>query len=140
VFLQADFDEPHYSVTYERVFNRWKSLHSWQGHFDESNLSCFTLWTRSRHSPELSPLFDELSGVTQINVEFRGDRPIEVHLRPSGNPDGSTGHSPYSEYIPIWQNNKEICYDYLEQGYAFLDCPETADGLLNNSRIGFMVR
>jgi hypothetical protein len=134
------FDEPHYSVTYEYKFGKWKPLHSWHGYFDESNLSCFTLWTRSEHTPELPTIFEELKEVEQINVEFRGDRPIEVHLRPSGNPDGSTGRSPYNEYVPIWQSTKDSCYEYLEQGYSFLDCPESADGLLSDSRIGFMVR
>ena len=134
------FDEPHYSVTYERAFNRWKPLHSWLGHFNETNLSCFTLWNRSEYYPELPEFFDELCEVEQINVEFRGNHPIEVHLRPSGNPDGSSEPSPYSEYVPIWESNKDECYSLIERGYTFLDCPESADGLLNDSRIGFMVR
>ena len=134
------FDEPHYSVTYSWVKNYWHCIHSWRGRFDSSNLSRFTLWTRSEHSPTLPKLFDELKEVEQINVEFRGDKPIEVHLRPSGNPDGSSGRSPYKEYVPIWSDSVDDCYHYLELGYRFLDAPETADNQLAVYRLGFMVR
>lgn len=134
------FDEPHYSVTYEHSYAGWRMVHSWHGQFDSTNLSRFNAWTQSSHAPPLSQLFDELSDVGTINVEFRGDKPIEVHLRPSGNPDGSSEPSPYSKYVPIWSDSLEQCHSLVENGYSFLDCPETADDQLKIYRVGFMVR
>lgn len=118
------FSGPQHSVTY--VWDgRWVPLSSWCGYRDESNLSRFTKWVRSDYFPELPDFMDELNDVGVINVEYIGDKPIEVHLRPSPDPEDG------DEIVPVWADSDV-------DGY-FPDF-EDGDGFLPIPRLGFIIR
>ena len=80
-----------------------------------------------------------------INVEYKGNNPIEIHFRPSGNPDGTIDDK-WNEYIPIWQDTTENYKNSLvEQGYVWIDNPfedwyEDIKPYFNERRLGYYVR
>lgn len=130
------FEGQHYSATYEYVEGQvpyWRPLSCWVGENDESDLSRFHRWTRSKYVPEVPRLFNELSAIRRINVEFRGDHPIEVHLRDTPDPD-------YDEIIPVWADDQEKLDKLAQEGYSYRKDYDDADGFLSVPRVGFLVR
>jgi len=85
----------------------------------------------------LPHFFHELSDVGTINIEMIDDKIIETHLR--SNPDPGDGKD-YDEMIPVWQNEKVISDQYLEQGYTWIESFDDADNQLANPRLGFLVK
>ena len=68
-----------------------------------------------------------------INIEYKGSKPFEVHLRDTPDPR-------YTELIPIWKNSINNI-DILEKlGYTYIESYDDADGHLLNARLGFMVK
>lgn len=130
------FDDAHFSATYEWKNNEWQPIVCWRG-YNDKNIIMFSRWVKSYYTPKVPKLFNELKEIGIINIEFKGNNPIEVHLRASGNPDGSVGDTGYSEYIPIWEDTK-VCLEKSE--YTFINAPEDADGLLPIKRIGFLAK
>lgn len=127
------FDGNQYSVTYEWVDWWWNPISSWAGSKNEDDLSKFYEWRRSSFLPEIDILFHEISSVRSINVEFIGDKPIEVHLRTSPDPD-------YDMLIPIWKNEEYLIDKYTNMGYTYVSSYDNADGFLETPRLGFMVK
>ena len=128
------FEGDQYSVTYQRQGDTWKQLSCWQGHRNEDNLSRFLMWERADNVKlNLPPLFDQLSDVGRINVEYIGDKPIEVHLRTSPDPD-------YDILIPIWDDQKNMVDKYKQMGYDIISSYDDADGHLDVPRIAFAVK
>jgi len=129
------FDGTQYSATFEwKGF--WKQLSCYIGERDEDNLSKFRRWIRYDEKRfSLGYLFDDITdeGITIINVEFIGDRIIEVHLRDTPDPK-------CNELIPIWKDSLNLIDIYEKLGYSYIESQDDADGFLNNPRIGFMVR
>jgi len=94
----------------------------------------FSAWQRTNYYPPVPRIFNELSDVKRINIEFKGDSPIEVHLRDSPDPD-------YDEIIPVWADDLEKGVDiYEEMGYTYIQSYDDADGFLDTPRMGFMVK
>lgn len=122
-----------YSATYEFVDNGWKCISCWQGNHAYNDLSKFVSWIRSTHKPKLPAQFNELADVKKINVEFKGDSPIEVHLRESPDPQ-------YDELIPVWADNSVNMQAYLTRGYRYIEAYDNADGFLKTARLGFLVK
>lgn len=125
-----------YSATYEFVHDTkpyWKPLSCWEGDKHPGSFSKFTKWTRSAYVPEVPRLFNVLSDVKRINVEFKGDSPFEVHLRDTPDPD-------YDELIPIWKDEEERIAKYTEQGYTYVESFDDSNNFLETPRLGFMVR
>ena len=89
------FDGRQYSITY-RWEGSWVPISCWEGMKDEDDLSRFYKWIKSSHYPSLSHLFNELSDIETINIEYIENFPIEVHLRTSPDPI-------YNELIPVWK-------------------------------------
>jgi hypothetical protein len=125
-FWNEWFDGPQHSVTYEWD-NGWKPISSWRGYVSPTNLSRFHSWTRSNYTPEPPTIVDELSDVGVINIEYVGGKPIEVHLRPSPDPDEG------NEIVPIWEGD-----EVPDEG--FIPSFDNADGFLPVPRLGFVVR
>lgn len=127
----------HYSATYEFVHATkpyWKMLSCWKAEQQPNNLTKFTKWTRNDWAPDVPKIFNELSDVKIINIEFKGDNPIEVHLRDSPDPD-------YDELIPVWTSDLGNKKEYIEKhGYEFIESYDDADGFLDDPRVGFLVR
>jgi hypothetical protein len=138
------FSGDHYSVSYTWAQNSWAPLHAWIGYNSEDNLTKFTRWIRTEQNiPEVPKLLNCLSDVGAINIEFKDNKIIEVHLRASGNPDGSS-HTTYNEYIPVWSSdNEDMISDHISQNYTFIDDSCDMSDVLPYSterRIGFLVR
>lgn len=117
-----------HSITYEWDvrWDEWVPTSSWLGVNDPNNLSRFQKWVRSDWTAPLPYMFNELDDCDTINVEFIGDKIIEVHLRPSPDPDWTT------EIIPVWAD-QEVPEDMVE---AYDD----AGGFLQVPRLGFIIR
>ena len=131
------FEGEQYSVNYKFIHDtvgRWEPINCWRGNKLKENLSKFISWHRDNYYPELPRIFNELSSIDIINVEFIGDKPIEVHLRKSPDPE-------YDTFIPIWKNTSQETLDYFtELGYTYVESYEDADGFLETPRLGFMVK
>lgn len=130
------FTGDNYSATYEFVHDTnpyWKLLSCFEGARVSTELYRFCGWRRSTYSPPVPRLFNELSDVKIINIEFKNDKPIEVHLRQSPDPD-------YDEFIPIWKGDEDGMPLFEEQGFKFVESYDDADGWLHTARLGFMVR
>lgn len=131
----------HYSATYEFVHDdvgTWKPISCWEGVNNPGNLSKFVEWKRSDFIPNVPRIFNVLSDVKVINIEFKGQNPIEVHLRHSPDPD-------YDHVIPLWESDGDVTQgkaaDYINnRGYRFIPSADDADGRLKDPRVGFLVK
>ena len=140
------FEGDHYSATYYRAdrgfYTEWQLLHNWQGWNDKENPVRFTRWLRQDTAPELPPQLEKID-VPILNVEYIDSKPIEIHFRPSGNPDG-TYTEQWQEYIPIWDDTPTSeCVALVEQGYTWIDNPDCMDDLkpyMKQTRLGYYVR
>jgi hypothetical protein len=131
----------HYSTVY-KWNGLWVPEVSWVGYNDSSNFTKFSKWERSDYYPPVPKELDVLQDVKYINIEFKGNNPIEVHLRASGNPDGSVS-TKYNEFIPVWKEDKLDIDFFEEQGYVFI--PNSIDmddvvSYISNTRLGFLVK
>ena len=126
------FQGRQYSVTYHWV-GTWIPVSCWEGLKGEDDLSRFDKWIRSTHYPDLGHLFDELSDVKIINVEYIENFPIEVHLRTSPDPS-------YNELIPVWEGQEKMVDKYILMGYSYISGYDNGGGFLDIARIGFLVK
>ena len=125
-----------YSATYQFVHDTnpyWKPISCWEGEKHPGSFSKFTKWTRSSYAPTVPRIFNVLSDVKRINVEFKGDAPFEVHLRSSPDPD-------YNELIPVWQGEEHTVDELKSKGYSFIPSRDDSNGFLKQARVGFMVK
>lgn len=133
------FDGKHYSADYEwvsdvQIGGWWKKVSCWEGVNMPVNLTKFVEWKRSEFIPDLPHQFKELGGVKHINVEFIGDKIIEVHLRQTPDPD-------YDHLIPVWASDLGVKKEYMEMhGFSFIEDYDNADGHLDDPRVGFLVK
>ena len=131
------FEGPHLSGDYRYVTGQipyWEPLSCWEGINYPINLSKFVEWKRHPQAPKVPKSFNELSDVAVINVEFIGDKPIEVHLRRTVDPD-------YDHLIPVWKSSyPEFIEHYEMAGYEYIKSWDDANGQLDDPRLGFMVK
>lgn len=138
------FEGPHYSADYKWQYDRdhiwghwkepWKGQSCYEGINMPINLSKFYEWKRSDYIPKVPDQLVELSKVEHINVEFIGDKVIEVHLRQSPDPK-------YDHIVPVWASDlgpKKQMYEM--HNYQFIEDYDNADGQLEDPRIGFFVK
>lgn len=128
----------HYSANYKWKVDhitggQWVGESCWEGTNMPINLSKFTEWKRSEYIPEVPAELKELYDVKEINVEFKGNQVIEVHLRTSPDPD-------YDHIIPIWKSDEGKVSHYLMHGFNFIEFFDDADGHLKDPRVGFLVK
>jgi hypothetical protein len=126
------FEGNQYSVTYEwRGY--WYPVSCWKGIKKDTNLSKFEKWIKTDFYPILKDDYNVLHPVGRINIEFIENKPIEVHLRSSPDPD-------YNELIPVWKGDEELIDRYIKIGYNYIINYDDAEGFLKVPRIGFLVR
>lgn len=144
---------PHLSIDYHvDKKNNWQTRSIWAGkHIDEDNLVKFQMWERlpneSAPHPYLSPLRVPWWGVSAtpairemvkgFNIEMRGGKVIEIHLR--------FGNDPFDELpigtkvTPVWNDEK------IPDGVEFMPnlhedmTRYSAHGNLSDVRRGFIV-
>lgn len=120
------FEGDQHSVDYTWD-GKWRATSSWKA-TRGTTLSRFERWDRSIFTPSPPLVFDVLRDVKTINIEFIGDKIIEVHLRPS--PDPQTGNT----LIPVWEDQQ-----HLTSRPNFIEHYDDADGHLDVPRLGFLI-
>ena len=128
----------HYSANYKWKVDhitggKWEGVSCWEGTNMPINLSKFSEWKRSEYIPEVPAELKELYDVEEINVEFKGNQVIEVHLRTSPDPD-------YDHFIPVWKSDEGKVSHYLMHGFKYIEFFDDADGHLKDPRVGFLVK
>jgi hypothetical protein len=137
------FEGTHYSATFKFVNDhkpRWDMISCWEGFSNPAMLQQFREWKRSEFVPKVPWALNELSDVSIINVEYKDDKVIEVHLRDTPDPD-------YDHIIPTWmsdQANGKVLSERNDQlmkdGYRWISSYDDADGQLADPRTGFWVK
>ena len=134
-FWCEEFEGRQISVDYVWE-GQWVPVSGWEATVDSDNLYKFKRWTRIYDLPLLPGLFFQEPAehnVTRINVEFIGDKVIEVHLRHSPDPE-------YDHLIPIWQDEQKIVEHFKQLGYVYIQSFDDADGFIERPRLGFMAK
>lgn len=126
------FDGAQYSIDYEWNNNTLVPIHASQGHKHLTNLIEFYRWEKVEPPQfELPSFVDQFTDVEHINIEFVGNRVIEIHLRWGMDfPAGAT------EIVPVWQDRKDAIAKQCV-GWSYVDNYEDCDGSLTNPRLGF---
>ncbi len=138
------FEGRHFSTTYQKIDGEWQCLHNWEGWNDKFNVVKFRKWVKRDFVPKLPKVLAEIN-VPILNVEFKEDKPIEIHFRPSGNPDG-TYKDKWKEYIPVWKDtSKSTKNELYNQGYTFIDNPfdnwmDDLKPYMKEERFGYFVK
>ena len=99
-------DGPHGSVDYHKLPNgRWEPYHAMLGIIEDQNLRKFKSWERIEVPYEVERLPAWIPrNVRDLNVEWRGDNIIEIHLRTGNDP---LHGSPIGEkLIPIFRGDE----------------------------------
>lgn len=120
------------SVSYEYT-DKWNVKSAYVGVNSVDNLWKFTAWTRTDAAPSIPHEVSHLTDVKTVNVEFKGSKPFEVHLRDTPDPQ-------YDVIIPLWKGDEEKIAEYVKNGFTFTSSFDDADGFLHIPRIGFMVK
>ena len=126
------FTGEHVSVEYVSEGTQHRAVKAWLGEKSDKDLLRFTRWTKTDNLIPLPEPFTSMIDVPNINAEFIGGKLIEVHFRPTPDPE-------YSEFIPVWSDNEDIIYRYIQQGYTFIESEDDANGFLHVKRKGFLV-
>jgi len=131
------FDGDQYSVDYKRTRQPKGSQFAWEevvtarGERDLDNLTKFKSWGKCENRNIILPDFlNNIDGVPDLNVEWIGDKIVEVHLR-----TGNDIFWKHNKVIPIWEGDdiepnlpnedKTVRYD--------------ASGYLDDVRIGYKI-
>lgn len=135
------FDGPHYSIDYEWKRGKWKPVFATQGFNTPENIVQFERWIKiDPPDIQLYGFIDDLKDNKVLNIEFKGDKVLEIHLR-HGNINGDWYGLDAKEIIPIWQNTPEtVKTNYQAQGYKFISRPADTLGWVEIERIGFYYR
>lgn len=128
----------HYSANYKWKVDhitggKWEGISCWEGTNMPINLTKFIEWKRSEYIPEVPSELNELYDVEEINIEFKSNQVIEVHLRTSPDPA-------YDHFVPVWMSDEGKVSHYLMHGFEYIEFFDDADGYLKDPRIGFLVK
>lgn len=126
------FTGEHISVEYKSDGSKQIPCRSWLGEKTDRDPLRFTRWSISETDIELPEPFLHMTDIPHMNAEFIGGKLIEVHFR--GTPDPK-----HSEFIPVWEDNEDIMYRYIQQGYTFIKSEDDANGFIPVKRKGFLV-
>lgn len=132
-FWCEKFTGNHYSINYVRNNKIWEPIFSCQGFRDDTDpLHKFNKWIKTDiPNIELPDFINEIN-VEKLNIEFIGNKIIEVHLRHGTDfPEGAT------EIIPVW-NNKKYYQSYSD--WQYIENNDNSDGNLSDIRLGFYYR
>jgi len=133
------FEGDHYSIDYA-----WSG-----GHLEPTTTTVgtkeglkFTQWTKIANvDKKLPDWFDHFDDVEELNVEFIGDKLIEVHLR-SGN-DIVHNDPVGTKMIPHWQDSDPDYINMLKERWTYHNnyCDDEAydaSGYIDNPRLGYL--
>ena len=125
MFFCEVFDGRHITIDYVWERGKWHQSHTFEGFNTPENLVQFRRWMEVDYNYPM-PRFLRDVEANHINIEVKGDRIIEVHLRP--NPDPVM----YDDFWPIWSEDQKPPFD------NYVRIPDIDDtGLMG--RLGFYV-
>ena len=133
------FDGDHYSIDYAWHNNVLEPTTTTVG--TKEGLK-FTQWTKIANvDKKLPEWIQTFTDVEELNMEFIGDKLIEVHLR-SGNDivhDDPVG----TKMIPHWQDSDPDFINMLKERWTYHnnycdDDPYDASGYIDNPRLGYL--
>ena len=138
------FDGPHYSIDYVWhndyiIGGWWEPVFAAQGFNSDNELTKFTHWNKIVPPHLEVPKFcDELFENKVLNIEFKGSKIIEIHLR-LGNIAGDWyGLEDATTIVPVWNTtSREECTELEQQGYAYIGRDSDTCGLIEDERKGF---
>lgn len=131
-FWCEQFSGPHTSVEYAYDGTKQVPYSCWLGEKSDKDPLRFTRWSKCSKLIELPEPFCLMADVAHMNAEFIGDKLIEIHFRHTPDPN-------YSEFIPVWEDNEDVIYRYIQQGYTFIKNEDDANGFLSVKRKGFLI-
>lgn len=135
------FSGPHITVDYE-----WNHTHPYipqpvfaaQGYRTSTEFYRFNAWQRIEPKKWILPKFvEKFIDVKRFNIEYIGDRIIEIHLRPGVDfPNNST------QVIPVWEDSAEEQHQFMKgrTDWQWQEAYDDADGHLSVARKGFYFR
>jgi hypothetical protein len=130
----------HYSIDFE--WNKgWKPMFTTRGFNSDDEIWRWTKWIKVDYPDIKLPTFlDELKDNQILNIEFRGNHIVEVHLR-LGNMNGDwNGLWEQNEIVPIWEDRLEEKDLLLNSGYKYIERREITGNRKEISRLGFCYR
>jgi hypothetical protein len=126
-FWCEKFEGNHYSIDFEKTETGWNQILSVIGY--KSSFKKFYRWVRSS-SDKIIPDFLCHLNVPHVNVEYIGDKIIEVHFRQ--NPD-FIGHN-FNILDVLWNSDLPKSYD---RSWTWISAREETD---DDIRLGFYGR
>lgn len=136
-FWCEKFSGPHISVDYSKENEQWKPVFSCQGYRDKNNpLYKFDRWKKIKNPNYELPQFIKDIDADKLNIEFIGDKIIEIHLR-----HGSDFPKNSTEIIPLWSDmEKEKVQSTLTEDWTYIENIDDSDGNLSIKRLGFFAK
>jgi len=102
------FEGNHYSVDYELGI----PVLTVEGFKDDATMISWDKWVKIEKDIALPPELSILRNKQSLNVEYIGDKPIEIHYR--NNPDFNYNNK---EFLPVWEGQDTTPptgYSYIE--------------------------
>ena len=138
------FEGPHYSIDYvwhsdTMVGGWWEPVFATKGYNTDENLIQFTHWNRIEIPDiELPDFLKTLYKNKVLNIEFKGSKIIEVHLR-LGNLAGDwLDLDDATTIVPVWESTtQQECRELEQQGYKYIHRDSDTRGMLEDNRKGF---
>lgn len=100
MFYCEVFEGRHITIDYIRESGTWSQHHTFEGFNTPENLTQFSRWKKVDYTYKLQPFLQNVEA-DHINIEVKGDKIIETHLRP--NPDPVM----YDDFWPIWSESQK---------------------------------
>lgn len=105
------FEGAHYSVDYKLGI----PILTVEGYKTGGTFTKWGSWIKVDKKIELPPQLNMFSHKKFLNVEFIGDKPIELHYR--YNPDFKYNNT---EFLPVWEGEDTTA----PNGYSYVECAE----------------
>lgn len=138
-FWCEEFKGIHYSVDFKRSGSPKNSIFYWEpysamiGEKDKNDLTLFKSWVKIDQMDFTVPYFCNDIEVDNLNIEYIGDKVIEIHLRTGNNimynlPMGT-------KLVPVWDGFDEQRVDIENEEDGIYD----ASGYLPHVRKGYRI-
>jgi hypothetical protein len=125
------FEGDHYTADWVKQDGEWVQCSTFKGIRNTENLYKFERWHRINIELPLTHICANIDADV-INVEYIGNKPIEVHIRQNPNP------VEYDELRVVWYSTPhEVWGELQDAGYNFIPAYQNI-GI--DARLGFFVK
>ena len=126
------FEGEQYTVDWIKDGNTWKQTNTFKAVKDPRKIYKFQKWTRTNDIDFSIPNCCRGVSADVINVEYIGDKAIEVHIRSNPNP------VEYDEMVVVWHSSpKGLWKQMQEQDYVFVPAFQNVG---EDARLGFFCK